>query len=58
MYLFFFFFLGSVEASALRGPKEIAMGFSVGVIFGVIIGYIPHKCEVIIYYDIILHNFT
>jgi len=41
-----FIFAGSWETNAMRGPIEIALGLGVGIIFGLFVGYIPHKCEV------------
>lgn len=30
----------------MRGPIEVAIGVCVGIVWGLITGYIPHKCEV------------
>lgn len=37
---------GNLEMSVSRGPIELLMGFGVGIIWGLLVGYIPHKCEV------------
>lgn len=39
-------FTGDWKKSAIRGPIEVAMGLGAGVLCGLVIGYIPHKCEV------------
>ncbi|VVC34245.1 Hypothetical protein CINCED_3A024503 [Cinara cedri] len=36
---------GSWEKDAIRGPIEIALGLGAGIFWGLIVGYIPHKCE-------------
>ncbi|KAL5242543.1 hypothetical protein ACI65C_009953 [Semiaphis heraclei] len=36
---------GSWETNAMRGPIEVAIGVCVGIVWGVITGFIPHKCE-------------
>jgi len=30
----------------MRGPMEVGIGVCVGIVWGLITGFIPHKCEV------------
>ncbi|XP_050060575.1 sodium/hydrogen exchanger 9B2-like isoform X1 [Aphis gossypii] len=36
---------GSWKANAMRGPMEVGIGVCVGIVWGLITGFIPHKCE-------------
>lgn len=39
-------FTGDWQTYARKGPIEVIMGLGAGVVCGLVVGYIPHKCEV------------
>lgn len=45
-FFIFIIYLGDWEKDAMRGPLEILLGLGIGIIWGLIAGYMPHKSEV------------